>query len=35
MRDCDLSEGLAATGDTITKDSVVSRVSQPRKHRDK
>lgn len=32
VRDRDLSESLAAAGHTITKHSVVSRVSQTRKH---
>lgn len=32
---CDLSEGLPATRDAITKHSVVNGVSQPRKHRDR
>ena len=30
--DRDLSEGLAATGDAITKHSIVNSVSQPHKH---
>jgi len=34
VRDCNLSEGLSAARDAITKHSVVSRVSQTRKHRD-
>ena len=32
VSDCDLCEGLAATGDTITKYNVVNAVSQPRQH---
>ncbi len=35
VRDCDLSEGLAVTGNAITKQSVVSAVNQTREHHGK